>query len=385
MQVYKTFLKIALLNISSGIIYLVIYISLSFILANINLNSKSAETFTAEKIDIAVIDRDNSEQSRALTDYLSETQNIVDIGEDESTWPDEMYYHIVQYILVIEKDFEKNISSGNTDGVLTSYESPDSNSAYIVASQVETYMSNMQNYIAAGYDFSEASKLAAETSHIQADVSFPDDGKELAKPTAMNFFFRYIPYMMVCILINSMGVMLVIWNRPAIKARTEIAGISLGRRNMEMAFAMITYSAIIFAIFFVLASMIYRKEFFTIKGFYSMINMLCYLLVSVSITYLISQLSKKAPVLNMWSNVIGLSTSFLCGVFVERALLPDKIVQISKCLPTYWYINVVDELMYFDGSLSSLAWKSMGVQLLFALAIYIIGLVVCKARQQKNA
>ena len=107
--------------------------------------------------------------------------------------------------------------------------------------------------------------------------------------------------------------------------------------------------------------------------------------VCIAITFLVAQLSKRVSALSMWSNVIGLSTSFLCGVFVTRQLLPDKVVAFSKCLPTYWYINVTEELKYFSGTLSREAWISMGVQLLFAAAIFAVSLVIIKNRQQKNA
>ena len=148
---------------------------------------------------------------------------------------------------------------------------------------------------------------------------------------------------------------------------------------------MLTFAFIVIIIFTAVCVVMYKDDFFTKATLYFGLNALCYMLVSISVTYLIAQLSKKLSALSIWSNIIGLSTSFLCGVFVSRELLPDKVVALSKCLPTYWYINVTEELKYYnDSSLSRNSWISMGIQLLFAAAIMIISLVVIKSRQSKQ-
>ena len=104
--------------------------------------------------------------------------------------------------------------------------------------------------------------------------------------------------------------------------------------------------------------------------------------MAVAITFMVAQLCKKSEMLNMWSNILGLGMSFLSGIFVQRSLLPDGVVKLSKCLPTYYYINVTEELRYFNGSLSKNVWQSMIIQLLFAIAIFGIALVIIKAKEK---
>ena len=383
MQVFKTFFKISLRFFPSTIVYIVIFGVLSFILPN-TTHKNTNQSFKAEQIKIAVIDRDNSELSQRLYDYLDEHQKIVDIGTDESTWRDDLFYHNVVYILVIEEGMEDKILSGKQEELFTAYEDPASNTSYIAASQIDTYVSTLKGYIKAGFSPKEAADKTADTVSLSADVSFIDAGESTDKPSAGSYYFTYIPYILLCMLINSLGPMLVIWNRPEIKSRTSISSLSFGKRNSALFGAAGTYSLFTFAILIVFAAVMYKGELFDIRGLLYIANAFIYLLVCISLTFLIAQLTKHVNMLNMWANVIGLSSSFLCGIFVQRSLLPDKVIAFSKVLPTYWYINVTEELRFFDGSLSSFALKSMGIQLLFALAFLAVSLVIIKFKEQRN-
>lgn len=382
MQVYKTFFKMLLRNLTAGLLYLGIFIGITFSVVHSN---SQYDVFSATKINIAVIDRDNSSLSKALYDYLDENQKIVSIDANEDKWADELFYRTTDYILVIENGFESRVSDGTYQNLLTSYSAPDSNTAYIAESQIESYMQNISYYVEAGCDFDEAASNAARISQLSADVKYPDNTETGNTVKPAHYFFTFLPYILICMLINSLGTTLIIWNRPEIKSRTAVSSTSLKSRNMGFTAAMAIYSLVIIGIFLLVYIIIYRNDFFTQSSIYYILNSLCYLMVCLAITFLVSQLSKRVSTLAMWSNGIGLSTSFLCGVFVSRELLPDKVVSFSKCLPTYWYINVTEELKNFSGSISALAWRSMGIQLLFAVAILSIALVIIKSRQQKNA
>lgn len=383
MQIYRTFLKMLMRNIASGLMYLGIFIGISISVAKSN-ESNDYMSYETTKVNVSVIDKDNSTLSRSLYNYLNESHKIVDIDSDEEKWADELFYRTVDYILVIEKGFEDNMSQENYEDLLTSYSAPDSNASYIVESQVESYMQNISIYVNSGFDFEEAAQKAADVSKISADVLLPDNSNAAEKVSAASYFFTFFPYVLLCMLINSLGATLIAWNKTEIKARTAVSGTSLTERNMGILGAMLVYSLIIAGIFILVCTILYKDDFFTESSIYYGLNCLCYMFVCMAITFLVAQLSKKLAALSIWSNVLGLSTSFLCGVFVSRDLLPDKVVAFSRCLPTYWYINVTEELKHFRGSISSSVWISMGVQLLFAAAILSVTLVIIKSRQQKN-
>ena len=59
-------------------------------------------------------------------------------------------------------------------------------------------------------------------------------------------------------------------------------------------------------------------------------------------------------------------------------MLSDKVVAVSKFLPAYWYIKSNNMIAGFTGEAVSMQtyWTNIGVQLLFAAAIFSIYLVV---------
>ncbi len=384
MQVFKTFFKISLRFLPSVIIYIVIFGILSMVLPNTVQNSNE-KTFTAAKLKIAVIDNDNSTISQGLCEYLDEIHTIVDIGTDDETWRDELFFHNVIYILVINDGLEENIESGIYENLITAYEDPASNSSYIVASQVNTYLNTVKGYMLADMSADDSVKEASKTVAKETEVSYlNEDNVQTQSLSGVFYYFNYIPYIMLCMLINSLGPMLVIWNRPEIKSRTAISSLSLTQRTSALFGAAATFAIFVFTLLIAFGAVTYSNDFFCRKGALYLLNAFVYLIVTISITFLVSQLTRHVNMLNMFSNAIGLSSSFLCGIFVQRSLLPDKVIAFSKCLPTYWYINVTEELKNFDGSLSNNAIISIGVQLLFAAAIFAISLAIIKIKEQRS-
>ncbi len=385
MQVYKTFLKISLRNIGQVSIYVVLFFVLLIMSANMNASNATA-SFAPDKVRIGVVDADNSRLSRSLYTYLEKNHTIVEISSDEEKWRDSLFYHETEYILVIPQGFEEGFqegTEGSADG-LTAYRLPDSNSAYIVASQIESYLDNLKVLLdTQAYDYDKAMEKAQEISGRSSAVEFSNETGNSHTNSKLQAFYMVLPYILLCILINSAGPMLIIWNRTEIKMRNTISAMPLGARTKGIIGAVGTYALAVFAIVIVLSIVMCKEAFLSPVGLYYVLNTFTYLLVCVAVAYTVAQFTKKMNMLSVWSNVIGLSTSFLCGVFVGRDLLPEGVGNFSKVLPTYWYINVTEELRSFDGSLSSSGWYSMGIQLLYALALFVVGMVIVKYKREK--
>lgn len=382
MQVFKTFFKIVLKNLGTSLIYLVIFTMLAVFLANSSANEEE-KTYSSEKIDIAVFDRDNSILSNSLYDFLDETQNIVDIANDEELWQDSLFYEFVSYILVIEKGFQSKIEAGEYEDVITSYTSPSSKTSYIVSTQTESYLKYLSFYINSGESYDSAAKLAKDTALTSVETSFMNADTVTAIPT-ISYFVNFVPYIMVCVLINALAPMLMIWNRSEIKARTNVSRLESRKISGGLISAAIISSMLVYAIFLIVSMIIDSESLFSMKGFYYAINMLACTFVTLAITFLIAQISKKQSALAIWSNVYGLGSAFLCGIFVSKNLLSDEVISASRILPAHWYINVTEELRTTSGTaLSSDSWFSMLIQIVFAVAIFGIALVIIRTKRQK--
>ena len=106
MQIYKTFLKMLIRNLPSGLLYLGIFVGIA--------------TFTSSKLNVAIIDDDNSELSKSLVDYISSCHNIVSINDNKEKWADDLFYRTVDYILVINKGFEDGMAGNSYADMLES-------------------------------------------------------------------------------------------------------------------------------------------------------------------------------------------------------------------------------------------------------------------------
>ena len=153
--------------------------------------------------------------------------------------------------------------------------------------------------------------------------------------------------------------------------------------NTALALACLTYSILLWLVFMVLALAVCGKGLLSVRGLMLVINSFVFLLVSVGITYLISFLAYNPNILNMWSNVIGLCMSFLCGVFIPMEFLGKNVIKAAHFLPAYWYIRTDELCTQYTGTSGELKTYAMylGIQLLFAFAAFSAALVISRYKK----
>ena len=102
-------------------------------------------------------------------------------------------------------------------------------------------------------------------------------------------------------------------------------------------------------------------------------------LVSMSIAFLVGSLIKSNTAISGITNVVSLGMSFLCGVFVPQQLLGESVINLSKTLPAYWYINANDQIVKLtDFSLESIQpiLNNWVITLAFAVVLFIVAYIV---------
>ncbi len=152
--------------------------------------------------------------------------------------------------------------------------------------------------------------------------------------------------------------------------------------NMELYTAMvITEIGFCFCYFIVVLLGMRDFQLFSFQGMLYCLNTLCFMVVTLGIVFLIGQMVKKVPALNMISNIIALGMSFLCGIFVPLEYLGEGLVKVAHFLPAYWYITSAVEIdSYTAGKELGELWQGLGIQLLFGVAFVCAGLAYSKAK-----
>lgn len=385
MQVFNAFIKIARKRLGTIITYFAIFAVLCLIMTS-QRDAQMNSNFQSTSLDICIIDRDGSTASTALTDYLSSIHNRIELPDDEEVLQDNLYYRYVDYILTIPEGFEKNLKNGATSKLLTNVKIPGSGNGAFIDQQIDSYLQTIQMYLAGGDTLENA--IASTDSFLaeSPDVTTVSFTKESSSDSDAFYFFRYLPYVLIAILISGLSPLLVTMNEKDLRARTTCSSLSLSSHNLQVSLGAAVYSLFVWLAFMLLGVIFYGAEMFTTNALFAMLNSFIFLLFTASVTLLISLFSPSQNVANMLSNVLGLSISFLCGIFVPQSMLSENIVKASRFLPAYWYTRANDML----GGLSDEAmnpdfyWQNILVQLLFTVAIFVAILVTSKLKRQRT-
>lgn len=381
MQVYKCFLKIMKKNILPCIIYFSIFLVLILMMTS-NGNSAVTNAFSSEKVDLAVIDRDNSTLSKGVKEYLGSLHNLVDLEDNKDKLQDSLYYREVSYILILPKGFEDNIINGTLSDIVENVKVPNSYAGTFIDSQVDQYIKTLAANLTYQPSKEEAVKASSQTAAISTDVTMLDHKTESAN-RPFTYYFKYLPYVLICIVLIGLGPILMVFHSKDIKARMESSAISLRYTNIQLILGCFSFLVIYWGLFVIVAFLLYGRNLLTTEGLLTLLNTFVFALVCLSITFFISMLINSVDALNMIGNTLGLGMSFLTGIFIPQEYLGKSVLAFAKLLPSYWYINASDILSNYNqtGSELKTVFVDIGIELLFAVAIMAIALVVSKYKR----
>ena len=386
MQLFKAFMKVAKKRLPSSMIYFVIYGAITFLMSE-SYQSTMDANFQSRSLNICVIDEDGSQASKSLTNYLDSLHELTELENDPEVLQDYLYYRYISYVLTIPAGFEEKLLEGETDHLLLNVKVPGSTTGAFVDQQIDLYLRTIQIYLAGGYTL-EAAVHETDSSLAEAvpvnNLVF--ETESLSTPKSVFFFYRYLPYIFIVLLFVGLAPIVVIFNKKDLRERTFCSSLHLNNRNLQLALGCVVYALVVWAAFLLLGTAAYGRAMFTANALYAMLNSFIFLLISAGLTMFISIFTPNDNVANMLANIIGLGMSFLCGVFVEPSLLSEGVLKIARFLPAYWYIKANDmasglSTQAFD---ISLYWEAIGIQLLFAVAIFAAALAASRIRRQKT-
>jgi ABC-2 type transport system permease protein len=149
-----------------------------------------------------------------------------------------------------------------------------------------------------------------------------------------------------------------------------------------MVFAMSVWLFVVITSFFIVG-----KIMFTTNGLFLILNSFIFTISALGIGFLIGTILKSKNAINGIMNVIALGSSFLCGCFVPVEFMPSSVVNFSKILPSYWYVqnnNFIKTVEVFDYSSVRTILINMTVVLGFALIFFIVTNVIIKLKVKQS-
>ena len=383
MTVFRGQMKIAKRNIGIIVMYFVIFAGVSIALQQSKAaNDKSASVFSDYSVSVGIVDRDKSDLSNGIIEFLSKIHKVKVLEDDMGAIKESLYYFENDVILQIPKGLEENIdTAGYKIGVT---EVPGYNHYMYIRSQINDVLNCIKSYVAAGYSIDEAfEKMSLQEN---SKISLVDINGNGGKAPAFADMFGFFPYICMAILGNVVGLMLACIRKKNIRKRMEASATSLKRQNFENILALILVGIAIWGAFLIVTIVFNGKEVINNENLpYYIVNSFVMMIVTLSMSFVVGVAVDSMEKINMIVTPLSLFVSFLGGVFVPLSILNDTVRKIAKFVPAYWYEEINNSLSEYASLPSDIVhevWCGIGIQLLFAVVFLGIALAISRYKKQ---
>ena len=372
MTVFKGFLLLLKREAKSVSLYLVIFIAMAVMTQLSMGDNQPTSTFKSMSTRIAIEDKDQSDLSKSLVNYLEKTQSVkrdLNISTPDMI-QENLYYSNVYSVIKIPKGFEKDYFDKQTP--LTLINKPGFDSTY-VTSQVDQFLKSVKVLHESGDTVAQAVQKVQRYDSQKSRVTLIAQNKSGGEMPYHNYLFQYLPYILISMTSYSLGIILIIYAEPDKKRRMLCAPVSYRSMNLQLMLGAAVIGTGLWLICGVaLPTILSAKTFLSDPNLsYYLLNVGLMILVSLALSFLVSKLIQRINIISSVTNVLALGMSFLCGVFVPLSVLSPTIKKITQFLPVYWY-EVTNELIgyqtTFNASQKWELYKGFGIQLLFVIA-----------------
>ena len=334
MTVFKTILKV--LNKLKGtlILYTVVLISVTAINQT---SGNNITNFEEAKPDVLIVNKDKENSiSKGLEDYITKHAEIkkIDINDEEKI-NDAIFYRDVNYVIYIPENFGSDILNGKNP-TLEYKSSGDEYSSYSEM-LVEKYIKTALIY----RDYYTDDELVEKINEV-VDTNIKTKLKttlDTSKLSSMTRYFNFLNYALLAGCVYCISMILSIIKETNVRKRTIISSFDYKKYNRIV---LLSNSIVIFAmwvLYMILGTILFKDLMLTSNGLAYIINSFVFALCSLTIGFLIGNITQNKNAVGGIVNVVAIGTSFLCGCFVPFEYMPSYAIKIAHILPTYYYVS----------------------------------------------
>lgn len=333
MTVFKTILKI--LNKLKGmlILYTVMLISIT------TINQKSGNNisnFEESKPDILIVNKDESNDiTTNFVNYINKHSEIKDIDtNDEEKINDAIFYRDVNFVIYIPENFGNDLLN-DKNPTLEYKSSGDEYSSYSEM-LVEKYMKMLlmyKDYYRGDELISKVNKVLETETKVELKTTL--DTSELSSITR---YFNFLNYAFLAGCVYCISMILSSLKEENVRKRTIISSFNYKKYNRIV---LLTNAIVIFVmwILYVILSVILFKDFMiSSNGLAYIANSFAFAICSLTIGFLIGNITQNKNAIGGIVNVVALGSSFLCGCFVPFEYMPEYAIKIAHIFPTYYFV-----------------------------------------------
>ncbi|MCL2426818.1 MAG: ABC transporter permease, partial [Oscillospiraceae bacterium] len=257
---------------------------------------------------------------------------------------------------------------------------------FVANSFVEQYMNLARVYFAADGGMSEEAIVAAvlQDLALEADVEKIHFGIATPIDTTYVFYTEMLNYILLVICFLSVTNLSLVFKRTDLRRRNLCAPISSRSFNMQQILASAAMSFVGWVILVALGFIMYGSNLGGVDNriiALMVLNTFVLLVFAMAIAALGSIFVNSRNAQNAVANIVTMALCFLGGVFVPTQLLGDGVIAVSRFLPTYWNVIAlarIGNLTALDAYSLRPVWEAMGIQLVFAAAVFAVTLLLSK-------
>ncbi len=383
MQVFKQYFKIVRKSAFWSLyMYAIIFIAMTIMFSNSGGNVPS--DFETTKCNVAIINKDDSEFSNKLENYISSNSEVIDIEDDDESIRDSLFFRESEIVIIIPAGFGAAFIS-ETPMELQTHSIPDSTSSIFVKNMINSYLTTTDLYISGSNitDMDKIDEIVRADLSINTPISLTSSN-DTNENISLSYYFNYLSYPLLCMLILGVSIVSNIFTSRDLKMRNLCSPINVSKFNLQLFFGHAVLALIIWALFTIVSIVMYKGDMLTTRGLLFSINSLVFTIVALSLSFFIGNLATKTSVYAI-CNCVSLGSCFLGGAFVPQDMLSDFVIRLSIINPVYWYININNKLSALSifnlETLKPILFEGL-ILLAFALAFLSMGLLAVK---QKSA
>ena len=397
MSTFKTALRMALAHPLYLLIYTV-FISLMgvFIAASVSWNSSQLTEYKPYDANVIVVDRDDSDLSRALTKHLgSRFELVTGIGDDTYDLADALSKSnsakgSADCVFFIPEGFEGDLvaaarageslpkldvtyGAGTMAAALSSAEASRWISLAGAAAALEPTASN-----------GDVAKAAEHAAAERAEVEIERVKVDSTAAATLESYFNFGAYAIISSVIVSVGLVFSGMNEPERVRRMDAGPISERQRSL----AVFAAAAVLTVCIWFVSSMM------GVVGFAGAVaevgvGRVCLALAAtfalactpLAVGFTLSSLGAR-ELLNGVGNLLGMLMTFLGGAWMPLSLMGSAVQTAAHFVPTYWVNDAIGKALASDltsAVLGDIACD-LGVTVLFAAAIAAVGLALARTK-----
>lgn len=379
MIIFKTVFKI--LNKLKGnlILYTVILLAITLF----NTTSGNMNHYEATKPDILIVNKDrNNEITKGFVSYLKEHATLKDIDiNDQEKVDDALFYRDISYVVYIPENFGKDLINDKNPTI--EYKSNGNENASFTQMLIEKYIKTVKLY----KEHYQGKALNQKVKHVvnQKTKVKLNTSLDSSKLNQVNVYFNFLNYALLAGGVYCMTNILASLNQDSVRKRTMMSSFSYRKYNWIVFVSLSLAAFIVWLAYMVISFILFKDTMVSGNGVAYILNSFIFAICSLSIGFLIGNITHNKQAIGGIVNVVALGTSFLCGCFVPASFMPDYVLKMAHILPTYYFVQnneIIKTLEYFKLETLQPLMINGTVILGFTLGFIIFTLLISKRKQR---